>query len=141
MLMKMPVAKKNVIALDIGEKRIGVALADTETRLPRPLKTLEVSEQTVGQVNDILGQYDIEQVVVGYPRNQEGEPTKQTAQVEAFVQQLKLPENIQIAWQDESLTSVQAEAELESRGGSYSKADVDALAATYILQDYLQEHA
>ena len=139
--MKMPVAKKNVIALDIGERRIGVALADTETRLPRPLKTLEVSEQTVGQVNDILGQYDIEQVVVGYPRNQEGEPTKQTAQVEAFVQQLKLPENIQIAWQDESLTSVQAEAEIESRGGSYSKADVDALAATYILQDYLQEHA
>lgn len=139
--MKMPVAKKNVIALDVGEKRIGVALADTETRLPRPLKTLEVSEQTVDQVKDTLGQYDIEQVVVGYPRNQAGEPTKQTAQVEAFVQQLKLPENIQIAWQDESLTSVQAEAELESRGGSYSKADVDALAATYILQDYLQEHA
>lgn len=139
--MKTSVAKEYIIALDIGEKRIGVALADTETRLPRPLKTLEVSEQTVSQVNDILGQYDIEQVVVGYPRNQEGEPTKQTAQVEAFVQQLKLPENIQIAWQDESLTSVQAEAELESRGGSYSKADVDALAATYILQDYLQEHA
>ena len=139
--MKMPVAKKNVIALDVGEQRIGVALADTETRLPRPLKTLEVSEQTVGQVKDTLSQYDIEQVVVGYPRNQEGEPTKQTGRIEAFVQQLKLPDNIQIAWQDESLTSVQAEAELESRGGSYSKADVDALAATYILQDYLQEHA
>lgn len=77
-------------------------------------------------------------LVVGYPRNQQGEATAQSAYVEAFAD--KLADIAKVVFQDESLTSVLAESRLKSRGKPYVKGDIDKEAAAIILQDYLEQH-
>jgi len=81
----------------------------------------------------------IDTIVIGYPRNQSGEPTAQTAFVEEFA--LKLRDfDADIVFQDESLTSVMAENRLKSRSTGYDKADIDSEAAAIILQDYMEQY-
>lgn len=129
-----------ILALDIGEKRIGVATADINAPFPAPLTTLEASPTLASDFAAIVKKQDVRAVVIGLPRNQQGERTKQTDRVEHIAKLLKIPETVAVHWQDESLTSVKAEAELEKRKKPYKKADVDALAATYILSDYITAH-
>lgn len=127
------------IALDIGEKRIGVALCDAQTPFPAPLTTLVASRQLAAEVASLLRRHKVVGVVVGYPRNQQGEITPQTKRVEHIVGLLNIPREIPVYFQDESLTSVKAEEELRRRKKPYEKADVDALAATLILEDFVQQ--
>ena len=129
------------LALDIGDKRIGVALADVSAPFPAPLVTLEASEHLATEFANILKKHQVQTVVIGLPRNQSGERTAQTDRVEQIAGLLNIPETVPVFWQDESLTSVKAEAELKKRKKPYAKAAVDSLAATYILEDFLQSAA
>lgn len=129
-------AVKNLLALDVGEKRIGMAMADTGVKIAVPFGYLENTESVMTQLAEVLLRHDIDTVVVGYPRNQSGEPTAQTAFVEAFVADMtELEIDADIVYQDESLTSVQAEQRL---GRVKDKGEIDAEAASIILQDYLE---
>lgn len=129
-------AAKNLLALDVGEKRIGMAMADTGVKIAVPFGYLENTESVMTQLAEVLLRHDIDTVVVGYPRNQSGEPTAQTAFVEAFVADMtELEIDADIVYQDESLTSVQAEQRL---GRVKDKGEIDAEAASIILQDYLE---
>ncbi len=128
---------KTVIALDVGTKRIGVARANTIARLPEPLSTLLVSPTIYQDIVDVVRQLDAAEIVVGLPRDVHGGETAQSAQVRAFVDQLKQICDVPVHFQDESLTSVKAEEILDQRKKGYNKSDVDALAATFILEDYL----
>ncbi len=128
----------SLLGLDIGDVRIGVAIADTKAPFPSPLKTLEASASLAKEFASILHTYKVEKVVIGYPRNLNGEATRQTKRVEQIAHLLKIPASIEVIWQDESLTSVKAKSELDKRGKPYSKGDVDSLAATYILDDYIK---
>lgn len=129
----------NYIALDIGEKRIGVAIASISVPFPAPLTTLEASEHLAAEFGAILTKHHVKAVVIGFPRNQQGERTAQTGRVEYIASLLNIPADVPVYWQDESLTSVKAEAELKKRKKPYTKAAVDALAATYILNDFIAE--
>ncbi len=130
---------KTLMALDVGAARIGVALADTDVRIAIPFGTVEVDGNELKEVAYIVARESIDTIVVGYPRNQSGEATQQTAYVETFAEQLTdMASNI--VFQDESLTSVLAEQRLKDRGGSYTKGDIDAEAAVIILQDYVEQH-
>jgi UPF0755 protein len=128
------------IALDIGDKRIGVSICDSSAPFPAPLTTLHASSGVGAELMDILSKQKVSAIIIGYPRNQAGEATDQTARVEKIVGLLNLPGHIPIYWQDESLTSVKAEAELSKRGKPFSKGDIDSLAATYILDDFIKSH-
>lgn len=128
----------NIIALDVGAARVGVAIASTVARLPNPLMTLGNTPQIFDDLAKLCTDQDVGTVVVGLPRNLSGEATSQTAIVEAFVGTLQQKVALPIVWQDEALTSVKAEEELRRRGKPYAKNDIDALAATYILEDYLR---
>jgi len=130
----------SIIALDIGEKRIGVAVASTIARLARPLTTLILDENFFTNLVEIISREDVSEIVVGMPRNLDGQPTSQTFFVETFVNELQQHTSLPIQFQDEAVTSRLAQEELEARGKTYVKADIDALAATYILQDYLDEN-
>ncbi|NTW61395.1 Holliday junction resolvase RuvX [Candidatus Saccharibacteria bacterium] len=132
--------KSNIVCLDVGEKRIGVAIGDTAVRIAIPFDTIEVDGSEIKAIAEIIVRQNPSVLVVGYPRNQSGEATKQTIFVEDFVKKLKdiAP---RIDFQDESLTSVIAEQRLISYKKPYSKADIDAHAAAIILQDYLEHHA
>lgn len=128
---------QTVLALDVGGARIGVARGDTVVKLASPLTTLEVDGTEYQKLKEIVQQEAAGLIVIGYPRNQSGQPTDQTRVVERFAEPIKnfgLP----MVFQDESLTSVLAEEHLKARRKPYSKADIDAEAAALILQDYLE---
>lgn len=131
---------KNFLALDVGERRIGVAVGSSSVRIAMPLDTIEVDGKELEKIARYLIDEDIDTIVIGYPRNQAGELTAQTAYVEAFAKQLEVMD-YKLAFQDESLTSVLAEQRLKALGQPYVKADIDAHAAALILQDYLEKLA
>lgn len=131
--------KNTIISLDIGEKRIGVAVADTSVKIAVPLETIQVDGSELDEIIQLVTEQGADLVIIGYPRNQAGEPTAQTKYVEDFTNKLHEKISVKIQFQDESLTSVMAEDRLAAEGKSYSKSDIDAGAAAIILQDYLEE--
>lgn len=127
-----------LVALDVGEKRIGVAASDGIVQIARPVETVLVDGNELDRIIAIINDEKAKEVVIGYPRNQSGEPTHQTGFVEVFKQRLEEVVQIPVVFQDESLTSVLAEDRLKSYEKPYDKRDVDMLAAALILQDYLE---
>ncbi len=127
--------KRIFLGLDVGTKRIGVATADSIGRIAQPLATVNAAEPQALQ--QYLHDLEVTDLVVGRPRNQAGDTTEQTQSVERFV--ATLPRSgYNLHWQDESVTSVIAEDRLKARKKPYTKADIDAEAATIILQDFLE---
>lgn len=126
-----------LVGLDVGEKRIGIALANTAVRISVPIDTIEVDGQEIESIAEIVNKENVDTIVVGYPRNQAGETTAQTAIVEEFAKKLS-DLAAKIVFQDESLTSVMAEERLSAHDRPYSKSDIDAQAAAIILQDYIE---
>lgn len=137
----MPQPPNSIAALDVGSKRVGVAVTSLVARLPRPLLTLTRDDRLFEALEKIINEEAIGALVVGLPRGMQGQSTAQTATIEAFKAELRRHFSLPIMFQDEALTSNKAEAELEARGRPYAKSDIDALAATYILEDFLTEHA
>ena len=132
-------SSKNFLALDVGSRRIGLAMGDSQVKIAVPFGWLENSENIVQEITELVLRHDIDTIVVGYPRNQSGEPTKQTEFVEEFVKQFEDIElDTEIVFQDESLTSVQAEQRLGNK--IKDKGEIDAEAASIILQDFLEEN-
>lgn len=127
---------KRLLCLDVGERRIGVAVADVTIKIALPLTTIEVDGNEIAEIAKLYLMEKADTIIVGYPRNQQGEPTQQTDFVEEFV--VPLREFATIVFQDESLTSVQAEQRLQQRRAPYTKGDIDAEAAAIILQDYME---
>lgn len=130
--------KTNLICLDVGERRIGVAIADTNVRIAIPYDTIEVDGTEIRQIAELAVREDTGEIVVGYPRNQQGEATAQSEYVQEFAEQLE--DIAKVVFQDESLTSVLAENRLKSRGKPYQRGDIDKEAAAIILQDYVEQH-
>lgn len=128
-----------LVCLDVGEKRIGVAVADAGIRIAVPFVTVEVDGSEIATIAEIVLKENADIIVVGYPRNQQGEATAQTKYVETFAARLEDLDK-KIAFQDESLTSVIAEQRLIAHKRPYTKGDIDAQAAAIILQDYLEAH-
>ena len=138
-----------ILALDIGEKRIGVAYADTNVRIAIPRGMIPVDG---GEFAEIAKQFRLEKadlIVAGQPRNSQGETTAQTEWAYSFIIALKehFVKHSQkpplVKFQDESLTSVQAEALLGGKRHEISRQDraagkVDSEAAALILQDFLE---
>lgn len=131
---------KTVVALDIGARRIGAAVASLDAQLPRPLGALNHSADIVEKICELLREQKAVALVCGLPRGMNGQDTAQTAYVRDFMAQLDNKVSIPLYWIDEALTSKQAEEELKQRGATYNKGDVDALAACYILTDFLVAH-
>jgi putative holliday junction resolvase len=130
----------SLLALDVGERRIGVALASLQARLASPLTTLIRSESTAHDIQQLIDAHQAAAVVVGLPRGLQGQHTAQTIAVEEFKAALEQAVSVPVYWQDEALTSRQAEEELRARGKAYKKEDIDALSATYILEDFMRDH-
>ena len=131
-------AKKSILALDVGDRRVGVALADSQIKIAVPYGYLERSDKIIQQITELMLDHDINILVVGYPRNQSGEATKQTESVEQFAKKLAEVEiDADLVFQDESLSSVEAERRL---GRVKDKGEIDAEAASIILQDYLEQN-
>lgn len=130
-------SNSNLLALDVGTKRIGVAIARAGLNIAQPLETLDNNGSVFSDIAKLSKEEDIHAVVVGLPRNLEGEETAQTRYAKDFAKKLAEEIEVKIYFQDEALTSVMAEQQLELSKKAYAKGDVDALAATMILSDFL----
>jgi len=131
-------AAQYILALDYGEKRVGVAVAQVIARLPRPLTTLPNTSTLLDDIKKMVATEDAGLVVVGLPRGMDGGYTQQTTTAETFARQLASELNVPVELTDETLSSVDAESMLAGR--NYKKGDVDAMAAAIILERYLAEH-
>ena len=139
-MQQLGVIPQKVIALDVGERRIGVALCDMKSRLPHPLSAILNGPTVAKDIQALIAEHAADALVVGLPRGLEGQETRQTAAVRLFVEVTVAPAvSVPIYWQDEAATSLQAEAELRQSGRHYKKGDVDSLSATYILEDFVRE--
>jgi len=135
-----------ILAVDVGARRVGLAISDASRTLARPLETLTVANEAdaVDRVARRIEELDQEDeglatIVVGMPSSLDGTPTPQTAQVLAFIALLKSRTALPIATEDERLTSREAESRLARREKDWRKrkAQLDAAAAAVFLQDYL----
>jgi putative holliday junction resolvase len=138
-----------VLGIDVGQRRIGLAISDPSRTLARPLATLTVGDhdavdRVAGEIARLAGEEDgLAEVVVGMPVRLDGSPDDQTPRVAAFIQALKGRISIPIVGEGERLTSREAESRLAvgERDWRKRKARLDAAAAAVILQDYLDRHA
>jgi len=134
-----------MLALDLGSRRIGLAISDATATLARPLDVVEApAAEQLTRVSAIIAALRAEDdglggVVVGLPRRLDGTPNEQTAAVLAFVERLRAGVDLPIVLQDERLSSVEAESRLALRDRDWRsrKKKLDAAAAAVILQDYL----
>jgi putative Holliday junction resolvase len=137
-----------VLGIDLGLRRIGLALSDATGVLASPWKAIESSRTSEGDAARIReaiaelearGDGPLQAVVIGHPRRLDGAPTHVTPHVEAVASALRAIVSIPIVLQDERLTSREAEERLASREKSWRrrKARLDAAAAAVLLQDYL----
>jgi putative Holliday junction resolvase len=134
-----------VLGLDVGRRRIGLAISDRSRTIARPLTTLTVSPgddvTSVAREIDRLSHEEdgVGAIVVGIPVRLDGSPSEQTAYVTEFVDRLRSCTSLPIVLEDERLTSREAESRLALRERDWKtrKKRLDAAAAAVILQDYL----
>lgn len=131
---------KNLLALDIGNRRIGVAVAGVEARLPRPLQTLDKDNNILERLKEIIDQQNVDILVLGLPKNLNGQETDQTILTRKFADELIKRVNTSFYWQNEALSSVRAKQELAGRKKKFDKSEIDSLAAVYILDDFINEN-
>jgi putative Holliday junction resolvase len=135
-----------VLAIDVGERRVGLAISDRTATLARPLEVVTVTgpadaiDRVASTVARLQSEDDgLQTIVVGVPSRLDGTPTDATPRVAAFIAMLKTRTPIEIVTEDERLTSLEAERRLAvtERNWRVRKTRVDSAAAAIILQDYL----
>ncbi len=124
------------LGVDVGDKRVGIASGNTAARIAHPLKTVSASQAidelvTLAEASAVVG------IVVGLPRGLSGDETAQSQKVRNWADTAKLRINLPLFWQDETLTTVAAQAQSRSKK---TPVDIDAQAASIILQDFLNSN-
>lgn len=134
-----------VLAIDYGEKRIGLAVSDPTRTIASPLPTLTRrtgKRPPWAELERVLQEREVEEVVVGLPLSLSGDESAWTAEVRAFAAKLAERTGVTIHFLDERMSSVQAERIVRSSGLKRSqreeKGRVDAAAAAIILESFLQ---
>lgn len=122
-----------LLGIDLGDARVGLALAHSIARIPRPYAILDNDENLMDKITDIIDQERIQAVVVGLPRDNEGKETAQSQKSRDFLSELTKSTSVSLELADESLSSVRAE---QSRYSGTSDKYLDDVAACYILEEF-----
>jgi len=135
------------LGIDLGRRRIGLAVSDATQTLARPLRTLErgpsdrlALQGVAAAVDELSAEPDgLALIVVGLPLRLDGSPSDETAHVQEMVTALRRRVRVPVVLQDERLSSHEADSRLALRERDWRKrkARLDAAAAAVILQDYL----
>ena len=130
------------IGIDLGTKRVGLALSDSLNIIASPFKTLTFidNDDLVSKLSNIINDNNVKTIILGLPLNMSGVDTEQTKKVRTFKASLaKL--NIPILYEDERLSSVSAKKSLVMQNvkTGHNKAEIDRTAAAIILQQFLDK--
>lgn len=132
-----------ILAFDYGLKSIGVAVGQRLTGTANPLKAIKAQDGTPDWevLAKLISEWQPELVVVGLPLNMDGREQPFTARVHKFINRLHGRFGVKVVAHDERLTTVEARAELFSRGGfkKLSKDAVDCLSAVLILESWFEQ--
>jgi putative Holliday junction resolvase len=128
-----------VLGLDLGERRIGVALSDPNGWLATPLTVLSRGsrEDDFSAILALIEQHQVDRVIVGYPRSLDGTVGPQARRVEKYAAQLRTRLQVPLILWDERLSTAHAERLIHEAGKRVQRERIDAAAAALILQSYL----
>lgn len=129
-----------ILGIDPGERRIGLAVADLETRIARPLEVVDRTDTDVwARLQHLLAELEIQRIVVGRPTSLSGEAGHAVSAQQQFIAALRGITSLPISEWDERLTTVLADRSLREAGASRDarKHKRDAVAAQLMLQGYL----
>jgi putative Holliday junction resolvase len=134
-----------VMALDVGDKNIGVAVSDALllTAQARPTLRRKNLKSDVEALSVMAKEDEVQEIVVGHPLHMDGKQSAQSLKVARFAEELRKALNVPIVFWDERLTSFEAEQHLEQMGLNWRqrREQVDKIAAMIILQSYLDSRA
>jgi putative Holliday junction resolvase len=129
------------LAIDLGDRRTGVAIGDDELCTARPVCVLEtpIGQRLIDEIITTIRDQDADAIVIGLPLNMDGSSGQRAELTKTFADQLREVAKVPIHFQDERLTSAAAEEHLHQSGKSHKqkKKIRDALAAAEILSDFL----
>jgi putative holliday junction resolvase len=149
------VTRPSILAVDYGRARIGLALADSQTRLPQPLCTIERlnRNEDMRRLREVVRDHGVKQVLVGLPLRLDGTRGEMAEEAERFAQRVRKQIGVPVEMVDERLTSWEAERLMEEIQGRFIRDEkrtgrkkpknvrdqmtVDAVAAAVILREYL----
>ena len=128
-----------VLALDVGDRRVGIAISDPIGMLARPLTVVKRSGRDYQRIADLAKEHGVELIVAGCPRNMDGSEGEQARKVEAYLAGLEEHIDVPIELWDERLSTFEAQRLMIEAGrrARERRERIDAAAAAVILQDYL----
>ncbi len=136
---RTPTEAMRYLAIDFGERRIGVAISDEEERLAVPVAVVQRNDDhsAIGQLLELIRDREAGGLVFGRPTTPDGEIGDSEPRIRRFAERLARAAGLPLAWTDETLTTVEAQQVAGKRGRR--KDEVDDLAAMLLLQDWLDE--
>ena len=133
--------KLRLLALDVGDKRIGVAISDATRMLVTPVETVhrKNTKVDVDRISKLAKEHEVAEVVIGLPKNMDGTEGEQAAKVRSFARRLMRETGLTVHFEDERLSTFTATERLVARGVNTGKNRdlVDMEAAVVILQSFL----
>ena len=136
-----------LLALDLGSRRIGLAVSDSLGLTAQPIETIHrtTKRAVFAELKNLIQQYNIAEIVLGNPLNMSGQAGPQAAKVAAFAEELRSRFALPVHLWDERLTSAEAHRVLDDSGHSKDrfarKGKVDRIAAALILQSFMQSRS
>jgi putative holliday junction resolvase len=135
---------EQIVALDIGEKRVGLATSDTLGLGIRPYKTV-LKNELIKTLESLMKEYEVIKLVIGLPKHRDGNKSEQTLKVENFTEMIRERfSNLEIYFEDEILTSSAAKERLLEMGvhiTEKNKGLIDMHAAAIILEQYFSNYS
>ena len=132
-----------ILAIDYGDKKVGLALSDPMKIIAKPYKTIinESKESLLNDINQIIQLKDINKIVVGLPKTLKNTYSEQTHKTKEFIDFITDSLDINIIVVDERLSSIEAKKSLIRQGikTGHNKKDIDMTAAALFLQNYLDK--
>ena len=140
--MNQPVNEyKRILAIDYGRKRIGLAISDPLQMFATPFKTIPHDSQLLNELKKIIGEQEVEKIILGFPEHDKGGSTSIVKELERFKSTLIKVTGLEIIFWDETFTSSIAKDRVLSSVNKKSKRRdkglIDSNAAAIILQEYL----
>lgn len=135
--------KSRYLAIDYGEKRVGLAISDPTLTIAQSLETIvyHSRKNLIAALKDIISQQKVRKIILGLPLTMKGSDSEKTVEVRKFGAELQNQIDIPLVFFDERLTSIQAQQIIRQFGKKPSKhrAKIDQVAARIILQTYMDQ--
>ena len=131
---------KRFLGIDLGAKRVGLALTDETCSISYPFKTIH-RKDLFAEIESIIGEYSIEGIVVGYPLNMDGSAGEKAEESDRVAKEIEAKTGIPVHLIDERWTSIEAKKILHplKKKTSKDKKRIDEIAATIILEAFLEK--